>query len=492
MAATSHFLAGRQNLMQPRFANSLIAALLLLSFTFGSYHAVATPPNWPQFRGPNGSGVAPKAKPPINFGPTNRVRWSIDVPWSPSSPCVWGDRIFLTTFVDGELQTHCYSTRTGDLFWSRGIKPQKVEIYHSTEGSPAASTPATDGKHVVSYFGSIGLVCHDFKGKELWRRRLPVALSGGSYGSGTSPIIVGKKVILSRDQDANLSSLVAVELGTGKIAWETPRPDVVGGFGSPIHWKNIGADEVVVPGSSRLTGYDVKTGQERWLVGGLVSFDCTTPVQGGGLVYFAGWTPGKGDASWGTWESFLEKYDQNHDGEIALEEFPAPMREFIRGIDSDRDGRITKSDWDKMQARLAKSENLLVAVRPGGRGDVTTTHVAWKATRGLPYVASPLYYDGRIYLIRDGGMLSSFDAKTGSPFYLQERLEATGSYYASPVAADGRIYLASLSGRLTVIKAGGDKPEILHQADFGDRIFATPALAGDRLYLRTQSKLYAF
>jgi len=473
--------------MQLRFGISLVGTL----FAFYISVAGASPVNWPQFRGPNSSGVAPNGRPPIKIGPTNNVRWRIDVPWSPSSPCVWGDRIFLTTFEGGELQTHCYAARTGDLFWSRGIKPRKLEDFHSTDGSPAASTPVTDGRRVVSYFGSIGLVCFDFKGKELWRFPLPVALSGGSYGTSTSPIIVGNRIILSRDQDAN-SSLLAVDLASGKMLWETPRPDAFGSFGTPIHWRNKGVEEVVVPGSSRLKGYDMKTGQERWVVGGLVSFDCTTPVEGAGMIFFAGWTPGKGDASWGTWDGFLTQYDKNHDGEIALDEFPAPMREYIRGLDSDRDGKITKADWDKMQERLAKSQNLMVAVRPGGHGDITETHVAWKATRGLPYVPSPLFYDGRIYLIRDGGMLSSFDAKTGRPFYLQERLEATESYYASPVAADGRIYVASVPGKVTVVKAGGDKPEILHQANFGERILATPALAGDRLYLRTQTKLYAF
>jgi outer membrane protein assembly factor BamB len=141
---------------------------------------------------------------------------------------------------------------------------------------------------------------------------------------------------------------------------------------------------------------------------------------------------------------------------------------------------------------LAKGENLMVAVKPGGRGNISQTHVAWKVTRGLPYVASPLFYNGRIYCIKNGGMLSSFDAKSGKAYYLQERLDALGNYYSSPVAADGRIYLASLPGKLTVVKAGGDKPEILHQAEFGERILATPALAGDKLYLRTQSTLYAF
>ena len=105
---------------------------------------------------------------------------------------------------------------------------------------------------------------------------------------------------------------------------------------------------------------------------------------------------------------------------------------------------------------------------------------------------SPIFYDGRLYMVRDGGMMSSFDGKTGKPFYAQERLDAIGSYYASPVAADGRIYVASLNGKLSVVEAGGVTPKVLHQAEFGERILATPALSGDYLYLRTQTKLYAF
>src|ERR1043165_518426 len=227
--------------MQLQSKVSFVALLVALVSDTGKLNADASPSNWPQFRGPNGSGVASKARPPIKIGPTNNVHWCLDIPWSPSSPCVWGDRIFLTTFVDGELQTRCYATRTGDLFWSRGIKPNKLEVFHSTDGSPAASSPATDGKRVVSYFGSTGLVCNDFKGKELWRFPLPVALSGGSYGSGTSPIIIGKRVILCRDQDSN-SSLLAFDLASGKMLWETARPDVFGSFGTPIHWKSRGAD----------------------------------------------------------------------------------------------------------------------------------------------------------------------------------------------------------------------------------------------------------
>ena len=145
-----------------------------------------------------------------------------------------------------------------------------------------------------------------------------------------------------------------------------------------------------------------------------------------------------------------------------------------------------------MRAALVKGENLMVAVKPGGHGDITRSHVAWQTGRGVPYIASPVVWEGRIYTVRSGGMMSCFDAKTGKTVYLQERLGVEGNYYASLIAADGRVYAASQSGKLLVVKAVGDHPEILHQADFGEPIYATPALAGGQLYLRTHDHLYAF
>jgi outer membrane protein assembly factor BamB len=371
------------------------------------------------------------------------------------------------------------------------LKAEKLETFHGTESSPAAPTPATDGQRLVSYFGSFGLVCYDLKGNELWRHPLPMALSLGGYGTASSPIIAGDLVVVSCDRDQE-SSLLAVDLRTGKRVWETPRPDSYGSFGTPILWQNNGIQEVIVPGSLRLKGYALKTGKEDWLVEGVTAYACTTPVVGNGLLFFAAWSDGKADAPLPPWEKFLEQYDKNKDGIVALDEFDDASRDYFRGFDVNRDGKIDKTDWGQIQAALAKSDNILVAVKPGGRGNISETHVAWKATRGLPYVASPLFYDGRVYLIKNGGMISSLDAKNGKPFYSQERIEAGGSYYSSPVAANGRIYVASVSGKFTVIKAGGEKPEILHQAEFGERIFATPALVADKLYLRTRSTLYAF
>jgi outer membrane protein assembly factor BamB len=448
--------------------------------------------NWPQFRGANAAGVSPDAKPPEIFGPTENVLWRVPVPWSPSSPCVWGDRIFLTTFHDGKLEVRCHNRADGALRWSKNFTPESIEDHHGLDGSPAASTPATDGRHVVSYFGSWGLVCHDFDGKELWRHPMPVALSGGRFGTGTSPIIVGDSVLLNRDQ-YQFSSLLALDIASGKKRWETPRPESAGSFGTPVLWRNNGVDEIVFAGTAQLKGYDVKTGAERWVVPGVTGMVCTTATVGEGMLYFAAWSPGQADSPRPPWEKFQKENDKNGDGVVALEELPDGRRDYIRAWDRNRDGKITPEDFEIIRAGDARADNVLVALKPGGSGDISETHVAWKYRRALPYVPSPLYYDGRLYFVRDGGVMSSLDAKTGEPFYAQERITgANGNYYSSPVAADGRIYVASLPGKLSVIKAGGTKPEVLHQVDFGARIFATPALVGERIYVRTVTDLWAF
>ncbi|MEY4939780.1 MAG: hypothetical protein RIQ93_1515 [Verrucomicrobiota bacterium] len=446
---------------------------------------------WPQFRGANGSGIAADANPPLEFGPTEAVRWSVPIPWSPSSPVVWDDRIFLTTFHDGQLEVRCHDRTDGNLRWARPIKAEQIEDHHRLDGSPAASTPATDGTLVVSYFGSFGLICHDLAGVEQWRQPMPVALSVGQYGSGTSPIIVGQTVLLARDQ-FRYSALLAFDLKSGRKLWEAPRPEVSGSFGTPAYWRNDGVDEVVLAATGHLKGYEVKTGVERWSVGGITGTICTSPVAGEGLIFFAGFSNHVVDTSSPSWDEFRKRYDTNGDGEVAHEEIPLERRDYWRGLDRNRDGKFTQEDWGIGKAQAVHFENVLVAVKPGGRGDVSDTHVVWKFRRALPYVPSPLIYEGRIYFVKDGGIISSLDVHTGDPFYAQERIPANGNYYASPVAAAGRIYVTSLPGKITVLKAGGTKPEVLHVADFGVRILATPAIVGESLYVRTATHLWAF
>jgi outer membrane protein assembly factor BamB len=459
---------------------------------FAVTHAFASESWWPQFRGPNCSGVSETAHPPAAFGPGTNQLWKVAVPGGLSSPVVWGDRIFLTAFDAGKLEIRCHARNDGKLLWKRSVPVEKLEEFHATEGSPATSSCAADGRRVVSYFGSYGLICHDFAGKELWRHPLPLAETAGGFGTGSSPTLAGGLVLLNRDL-LKRCSLLAVDLKTGKRAWETARPDVSQSYGSSIVWKHNGVDEVVMSGSLKLKAYDLKTGVERWSLTGMPSFTCTTPVVGDGLVFFAGWAPGKGDFPMPTFEQTAATYDKNKDGAITPDEVKGtPLEAFFRAQDLNGDGKITAEDVEGMKAMMAKGENLLVAVRPGGKGELDGSNVAWKQTRGLPYVPSPLHYRGRIYLVKDGGMVSCYDAKTGQPAYQQERLNALGSYYASPVAADGRVIVASLDGKVTVFAAGGDTPKILHQAEFNERIATTPALVENQLYLRTPTALYAF
>jgi outer membrane protein assembly factor BamB len=467
------------------FAAFSLAVILAAAFARPSRAAEAW---WPQFRGPNGSGVAESARPPVAFAPGTNELWKTAVPSGASSPCVWRNRIFLTAFDGGVLQTRCYQRSDGTLLWERDCRAEKIEDYNLEEGSPAASTPATDGRRVVSYFGSSGLVCYDLKGKLLWQHFLPMAETAGGFGSGGSPALAGGLVIVNRDQAKNCS-LLAVDLKTGAKVWEAARPDVTQSFGTPIFWK----DEVVMSGSLKMKGYDLKTGAERWTLAGMPSFTCTTPVLGDGMLYFAGWAPGKEPGTFWSFESLAKMADKNHDGVITLDEAKAAgFGAFFRAMDVNGDGKITADDIATMQKQMARGENVLVALKSGGHGELNTDQVAWKQKSGLPYVSSPLYYRDRVYLVRDGGMVTCFDAKTGAPYYQKERLDAAGNYYASPVAADGRIYFVSLTGRVSMIEAGGQQPKILGHADFHERICATPALVDKTIYLRTASGLYAF
>jgi len=467
---------------------ALAGTLLATTFTLPAAES------WPQFRGHNGCGVSETAKPPIHFGPGSNELWHVKVPAGLSSPCVYGDSIFLTTYADEKLGVLALDRRNGKLRWQKNVSFKEIERYHHSEGSPAASTCATDGKYVVSYFGSCGLVCHDFAGKELWRLELPTTRLAGDFGSGASPIIAGDLVLMNRDQQKG-AEFIAVDIKSGKIAWRADRVDLGSSFSTPIVWKNGGKEEVVVAGFLQLRAYDLKTGKETWRVRGLPAATCTTPVLGDGMLYFAGWSPGK-ETPMPAFNKLLEGgpfggTDKNGDGALGLDEAGDQMKSFFSGFDSNDDKVLTRAEWDEFLASISKGENSLIAVKADGKGDITQTHVAWKQTRGLPYVPSPLFYRGYVYIIKDGGMISRYAAKTGEPTYQQERVGALGNYYTSPVAADGHIYVASLDGVVSVLDSG-DKPTVLGRAEFKERISATPALVDKTIYIRSAENLWAF
>jgi outer membrane protein assembly factor BamB len=302
-------------------------------------------------------------------------------------------------------------------------------------------------------------------------------------------VIAGKLVVLGRDQMKG-SELLAVDVASGKVLWRTDRSDLGSSFGSPAIWKHGRDTEIVMPGYLQMRAYSLADGKEKWRVRGLPVAVCTTPVVGKDWLYFAGWSPGK-DQPMPTFETLAATEDKDKDGVISYEEASPFVQNFFSSYDANRDKRLTAEEWNNFRENLMKGENSLIAIKPGGKGDVTTSHVAWKQTRGLPYVASPLFYRGNIYLIKDGGMMSCYNAQTGQAVYQQERIGVVGSYYTSPVAADGRIYVASVNGVLSVIKAG-EKPDVIGHTDFKERLVATPALVDNKIYIRTAEHVWAF
>ena len=448
----------------------------------------ASEPVWPQFRGPGGSGIS-GGKPLIHFGPESNVVWKTAVASGASSTCITGNRIFLTGAEDEKLQTICLNRLDGKLLWRKAAPAEKLESFHKPDGSPAASTPLTDGKHIFVYFGSYGLLAYDLEGNELWKTPLPVAETFGGFGTGTSPVLANGVIILNRDQIFD-SHVLGIDAGTGKVLWKTQRGQSYS-WCTPLVWKNAGVDEVVLPGSLQVSAYDPADGSVRWTINGIGGATCSTPVTGGGLLFVSSWSPQDSSRPRPTFDALLENADKDKDGALTREEMGnTELRQMFGVFDLNKDKRITADEYNPLRVLAMKANNALLAIRPGGKGDITRSHVAWKETKGLPYVSSPLFYQGRIYLVKDGGMASCFDAATGATHYGQERLGAQGSYYASPVAADGRIYAASLNGTIVVYKAG-DSLEILASNDMKERIFATPAIVENTMYVRTAGHLYA-
>jgi outer membrane protein assembly factor BamB len=453
--------------------------------------ALAADAPWPQFRGPGAAGVAPDGqKPPTQIGENKNVKWKVAVPPGYSSPVIAGDRLFLTAFENDKLLTIAYGRADGKELWRKQAPAKKVELYHKTESSPASSTPATDGERLVVYFGSCGLICYDLAGNELWKYELPTAETDGDFGTGSSPVIADGKVLLLRDQ-AKDSRLIALDLKTGSRAWEVKREGFKTSWGSACVWDTPQGKLVVVPGTTRLTAYDVVTGAEKWTVGGIPALPCTTPVVGDGKLIFAGWSPGGPDFKFPTFDELLKQAGEENLGHLTR---AGSEKTDLKGLfdnnDANKDGKITRDEWDALVKFVASGKNRAVAVTPGGSGDVTKTHVAWTVEKGLPYIPSPLVYQGVMYTVNARGRLSAFDVKTGKEVYEDEGV-GIGSAYASPVAANGHIYLCGLDKSVVVVKAG-DSPDRVCTAKLDDRIPATPAVAGNTLYVRTGKSLYAF
>ena len=459
--------------------------LSLLLFTCA---AIAS--DWTRFRGPNGTGVAEDGSLPVVFGPGSNVIWETPLPPGKSSPILTDDQIFLTAHDDGKLLTIALDRSTGQEIWRRTAPARRIELMHRLNDE-AAPTPVTDGTNVYAFFGGYGLVAYRADGTELWT--LPLGPFTNFHGMGASPILVEGKLVQVCDQDVD-AFVIAVDAAGGEILWKVARPDFVHSFSTPVvHHRGRGSPEIIVPGSYRMTGYAVD-GQELWRLDGLTYQVKSVPVVDGDRLYFNGWAPG-GEPDvrleLPPFDEMRERFDTNGDSELTKQEVPAEWRP--RGWemhDRNKNGTMNARDWAHYRARRV-SENGCMAIRLGGRGDVTQSHLLWRHQKSLPDVASPILYRGILYLVRNGGIVTALDPASGRVFKQGRLREAIDGYYASPVAGDGKIYMVSDAGKAVVLQPGPDW-KVLQTNDLNEDVYATPAIAGGRLFIRTQSRLFCF
>jgi outer membrane protein assembly factor BamB len=448
------------------------------------------PAAWSRFRGPNGSGVADTGALPVEIGPDRNVIWKTELPPGHSSPILSAKRIFLTAFEGELLFTYGLDRETGEVLWRRQA-PRNREERIDPRNSPASPSPATDGENVYVFFADFGLLSYDLDGNERWRHEL--GPFNNLYGMGASPVLVDDKVILVCDQSTD-SYVLALSKTDGSVVWKTDRPEASSGHSTPILWQPEGEPtQLLVPGSFLLTAYSVDSGEKIWWVNGL-SFEMkSTPVIHDGLIYVNGYgspinQPGN-HIEMPPFEEALEQYDADGDGHLSRAEVGGTQAaSWYDFIDRRQDGLMDLADWNYFLAALS-STNGMLAIRLGGRGDMSDESIVWTYHRAVPQLPSPLVYQDVLYMVNDGGIVTSFNAATGEVLD-QGRLQgAVDSYFASPVAADGKIYFLSELGLQAVVEPGGSL-EVITVNDFDDLSYATPALADGRIYLRTRGALY--
>jgi outer membrane protein assembly factor BamB len=436
-----------------------------------------------------GSGAGPL---PGDFAASRELRWRVPLDPGHSTPVLSRGRIFLTDYRAGskELATVALDQKTGQTLWRRALVAERIEQTHPI-GSPATATPACDGQRLFVFFGSYGLVCYDLDGKKIWEHSLGPFQD--ESGAGSSPVLVDGKVILNQDHDID-SFLAAFDCATGKAIWKTSRPDAVRSYSTPAIWVRNGSKELLVAGALELASYDPATGEKLWWLNGLARIVIPTPVPAGDWIYMASWAPG-GDAgrrlALDSWPAALAKWDHNHDGKLAKTEVDdrEVLERFYR-MDLDQSGLLDQKEWDRHADVFRRADNAVMALKPSGRGELEASAVLWKYQRGVPYVSTPLLDKGILWMVKDGGIVTKLDAASGRMLQ-EERLPGPGSYFASPVAGDGKVYFASEQGVVTVLANTADW-QVISSHEFHEKIYATPVIDREHIYLRSEQALYCF
>jgi len=438
---------------------------------------------WTRFRGPNGSGVSRDTGFPSEFGKEKNLVWRTPLRPGKSSPVLTQNRIFLTAAEGGKLFTQCFDRETGKLMWERYVDRPRAESAEP-QNHPAAITAVTDGENVYSFFMDYGLVSYDSGGKVRWK--VPLGPFSNSMGHSASPIIAGDSIILVIDQALD-SYIAAFDRRDGQIRWKTPRQEI-DGWATPLLYQPAGAESVVLTASSgQLGAHRTVDGKRLWSWAGISPLIVASPTLERDTIY----TFGYGFDSISPFSEQLARFDKNHDGQLSPDEYGNdPDLVGIGNFSGNRDGVVTKEKWDERQ-RTTLAPSGLIAIRIES-GPSMRTRELWRYQKSfVGVVPSPLFYDGVLYLLKNGGLLTSFDAETGKVLKSGRLTGALGGYLASPVAAEGKLFVASEEGKVAVLKASRDW-EIIAVNDLGEGCYATPALAQGHIYLRTTEALYRF
>jgi outer membrane protein assembly factor BamB len=419
--------------------------------------------NWPSFRGWNASGIAEGFATPVSWDVdgSRNLKWKTEIPGlGHSSPVVWGNRIYVTTAISGvdkpelkvglygsinpveddtvhEFKVYCLDKTSGKMLWEHTSHKGVPKVKRHPKSTHANSTPATDGRFVVVFFGSEGLFCYDMEGKQIWKKDFGVLDSAffmvpdAQWGFASSPVI-HKGVVLIQADVMKDSFLAAFDVETGKEIWRTPRSDVPT-WSTPTVYEAGGRTQVIVNGFKHIGSYDFKTGKEIWRLGGGGDIPVPTPVIAHDLI-------------------------------------------FINGAH----GRSSP----------------IFAIKPDAAGDISlegdassSAHIVWSIRRGGAYMQTPLIYGDYYYNLRGNGSLTCYWAKTGEQVY-RESLGKAASFSASGVAGDGKLYFPSEQGEVFVVKAGPEF-ELLGANSMGDICMASPAISEGVLFIRSHHFLFA-
>ena len=447
--------------------------------------------DWPQFRGPNGSGVsASKRSLPEKFSTTENKIWATPVGDGIASPVVASGRLF-TTAMQGErvMRVLAFDADSGKQSWYRDLPLNDLPPI-TPPNSQASSTPCADAERVYLYVTTRGLVSLDAaSGEVLWEHPLPQPQYLMDWGAASSPVLVDDMVVFCQDDDLN-PFLIAVDKQSGVVRWKTDRPEMLAGYSLPVLCEKNGQRDLVIAGTGKLIGYDPATGKERWTCHSLLRTMMTSPVVHDGVIYLS--TQSYGDTERVLKFALLEWKDTNQDGRLTKQEIPPAFSTKFDYGDLNRDGVLEGEEIDRAfqaPSNRVGGGSIVQAIRGGGKGDVTQTHMAWSLNNRCPSNMSSLVVaNDLVLMVKKGGLSSAFDRDSGKSLWELKRIQNLGEYYASPIVGDGKIYLTGENGIVTVLKAEREL-KILAKNDVGGACVGSPAIADGRIYFRTRDSL---